>query len=321
MKESDSFHQYLDVNRGRGRAGVFRSEGYIRQDEKSFRGGGGHIRIGRGGFAPRSRGTGRGRMVDHADHTIEKAAGKNAAIEETKALLAKMRLEDKEIMDKYKKDKEGNEKDENEGEVNLEHVEPGAYKPRERRGRDDRGRGRGGRGRGMVPQRMPGMFPIPGLPGDFRTPPFPGLEGFLPQQPVYFPPGFNHGMLPGSFPAMFRGPRGVFPRGFPFPVRGIHPALLAARGGRGRGHYHHGGRGRGGYRGGGHNHPQQHTPAPAAAAPIPPPISLDVENEENPLLSAIKSNSAEIERTSPASEQPKNITDENLKEKDEELEN
>ena len=126
-------------------------------------------------------------------------------------------------------------------------------------------------------------------------------------------------MLPGSFPAMFRGPRGVFPRGFPFPVRGVHPALLAARGGRGRGHYHHGGRGRGGYRGGGHNHPQQHVPAGLVAPP--PPVPGEVENEENPLLSAIKSNSDERERISPASEQPKNITDENITEKDEELDN
>ena len=77
------------------------------------------------------------------DHTVEKAAGKNAAIEETKALLAKMRLEDKEIMDKYKKERG----DDGVPEV-IAHVEPGAYRPRDRPGRtEDRGRGRG-RGRG-----------------------------------------------------------------------------------------------------------------------------------------------------------------------------
>ena len=37
------------------------------------------------------------------DHTREKAQGKNAAIEETKAMLAKMRLEDKELMTKNNK--------------------------------------------------------------------------------------------------------------------------------------------------------------------------------------------------------------------------
>ena len=102
---------------------------------------------------------------------------------------------------------------------------------------------------GMLPINIPGM---PGLPGDFRTPPFPGLEGFLPQGPVYFPPGFPHGILPGSFPAAVMRARG-FPRGFPagFPPRGFPPALPAARA-RGRGNFPggvQGWRGRGGHRG------------------------------------------------------------------------
>ena len=81
--------------------------------------------------------------MDHLNQ--EKAAGKNAAIEETKAMLAKMRLEDKEIMDKYKKDKGTVETEEEE--ADSQGVEPGGYKPRDRR---DRGRGRG-RGGGVVP--------------------------------------------------------------------------------------------------------------------------------------------------------------------------
>merc|ERR1740128_1067548 len=115
-------------------------------------------------------------------------------------MMLKMRLEEKEMMSKYKKEKGIPEE-----EVPEENkVQPGAYKPREKRGRDDRKdgqRGRGGRGRGrggvLQPHMqgvgpMPGpMFGIPHGPGDFRTPPFPGLEGFLPHQALgHFPPGF-----------------------------------------------------------------------------------------------------------------------------------
>merc|ERR1740116_223145 len=74
----------------------------------------------------------------------------------------------------------------------------------------------------------------------------------MPQGPVYFPPGFPHEILPGSFPAAVMRARG-FPRGFPagFPPRGFPPALPAVRA-RGRGHYPGGvqnWRGRGGHRG------------------------------------------------------------------------
>lgn len=242
---------FSDPSRVRGGTTV-RTEGCDKQE---------NIRapsITRGGYGPAHRGRGGLEGGPTVDHTVEKAAGKNAAIEETKALLAKMRLEDKEIMNKYKKERG----DDSAPEV-MAHIEPGAYRPRDRPGREERGRERGrgrglGRGRGgLLLHRMPGMFPIsipgmPGLPGDFRTPPFPGLDGFLPQGPVYFPPGFPHGILPGSFPAAVLRARG-FPRGFPagFPPRGFSPALPASRS-RGRGNYPggvQGWRGRGGHRG------------------------------------------------------------------------
>ena len=71
---------------------------------------------------------------------------------------------------------------------------------------------------------------------------------------------------------------------------------------------HHGGRGRGGNRNGVHHH-QHHVPASATAA-----VSGDAENEENPLLSAIKLNSDDQEGTS---EQLNTDTDKNTKEKHE----
>ena len=285
-----------DNYRGRGR-GNFRQE--------SGRGGGGH-RVGR--VSQRSRGRvgsqgGRGREVDH---TQEKAAGKNAAIEETKALLAKMRLEDKEIMDKYKKEKGSGDPADNETESEYLGEETGLCKPRDRRGRGDDRRERGrGRGRsGIVPHHrfhLSGLGPFSNLAGDFRTPPFPGLhslEGFFPQQNVYFPPGFHHGILPGSFPAPAlrgrgfpRGFRGGFPAGFP--IRGIPPHLLAGRG-RGRGQFHGGRGGRGGR--GGHQVP---------SSPSEP--CEESGKEENPLLSAIESNSpdeTEISKECQDSETP-----------------
>merc|ERR1719305_1509750 len=125
----------------------------------------------------------------------------NSAIEETKAMMAKMRLEEKQMANKFRKEK---------GLPELDETEKSAreFRPRERRGRDDRKDGargqRGGRGMG------------PFVPGDFRTPPFPGLEGFFPPPgfPHNFAPGFPPGMLPGGFPGdlMARG-RGGFPRG------------------------------------------------------------------------------------------------------------
>ena len=107
------------------------------------------------------------------DHSREKVQGKNAAIEETKAMLAKMRLEDKELMSKNRKGGEG------EGEQKPG-VQLGAYRPRDNRrgGFHERGRGgRGGRGRGgppQFPQQQHPMMRMPFIPGDFRTPPFPG---------------------------------------------------------------------------------------------------------------------------------------------------
>jgi hypothetical protein len=215
--------------------------------------------------------------------------GKNAAIEETKAMMAKMRLEEKEMLSKYKKEKGIPEE-----EVPEENkVQPGAYRPRERRGRDDRKdgqRGRGGRGRGRGGLPMPGpggpvppMFGLPPyVPGDFRTPPFPGMEGFLPPPglgqfppgfPPHFAPGFPPGIFPpGPFPGEMRG-RGGFNRGrgFPpvgFPPRGFPPPMIGNRGGRG---------GRGGYQ----------------------PVGREKEfrgegDEDNPLLTAIEGNKEEI---------------------------
>ena len=102
-------------------------------------------------------------------------------------MMAKMRLEEKLMANKFRKEK---------GLPELE--EPaekaaGTFRPRERRGRDDRKDGlrgqRGGRGRGRGAMPPPGPVPIPPqmmggmggmgpfVPGDFRTPPFPGLEG------------------------------------------------------------------------------------------------------------------------------------------------
>lgn len=181
----------------------------------------------------------------------EKVAGKNSAIEETKAMMAKMRLEEKQMLSKYRKEKGIPEEEEPK-------VQPGAYRPRERRGRDDRKDGqrghRGGRGRGrggppLHPPPMFGACPPFHVPSDFRTPPFPGVEGFLPPPPPgQFPPGFPAnfaagfppGFFPGGFPADLARGRGGFNRGgrgFPvgFPPRGFPPPIIGGRGGRGRG--------------------------------------------------------------------------------------
>merc|ERR1719458_989442 len=159
-----------------------------------------------GGFEQRGRGRGgrgRGGHLDrnqerhNVDLVEEKAMGKNSAIEETKAMMAKMRLEEKQMANKFRKEK---------GLPELDETEKSAreFRPRERRGRDDRKDGARGQ--------MGGMGPF--VPGDFRTPPFPGLEGFFPPPgfPHNFAPGFPPGMLPGGFPGdlMARG-RGGFP--------------------------------------------------------------------------------------------------------------
>eukprot|EP00092_Neocalanus_flemingeri_P005088 GFUD01005471.1.p1 GENE.GFUD01005471.1~~GFUD01005471.1.p1 ORF type:complete len:776 (+),score=261.45 GFUD01005471.1:80-2407(+) len=243
-------------------------------------------RGGRGTPAPRGRG---GQHRSDMDHTQEKANGKNNAIEETKAMMLKMRLEEKEMMSKYKKEKGIPEE-----EVPEENkIQPGAYRPRERRGRDDRkdgqrGRGGRGRGRGGPPMPCPGgpmppMFGLPYVPGDFRTPPFPGMEGFLPPPglgqfppgfPPHFAPGFPPGIFPGAFPGDMRG-RGGFNRGgrgFPvgFPPRGFPPPIIGSRGGRG---------GRGGYQPGGREKEFRGEGGE--------------DGEENPLLTAIEGNKVE----------------------------
>jgi len=240
--------------------------------KRGGRGGGGQR--GRGGYQPRPG----------MDHSKEKVQGKNAAIEETKAMLAKMRLEDQELMSKNKK---GNTNPDVEKPV----IQPGAYRPRDnRRGRgggnhegQERG-GRGGRGRGggrggvNFNQHQPPMMRMPFIPGDFRTPPFPGMDGpFLP--PAGFPPHLAPGFPPGLFPLgmeAMRGGRGGFNRGrggFPigFPPRGFPPPMIGYRG-RGRG------RGRGG-----HNPGNQRNEEFIKKDPV------SNENPENPMLSAIYS--------------------------------
>ena len=273
-------------------------------------------------------------MTGVMDHNQEKAAGKNSAIEETKALMLKMRLEDKELIERHRKEKGlPEEKPESKAENSTE-AQPGAYKPREKRGRDDRkdapraraarggrgGVGLGGRGGvgGMPPHiQGPGPAPLFGMPhgSDFRTPPFPGLEGFLPPHgmgPHFsagFPPHLNPGFPPGMFPGAVRGrgfPRGrVFPAGFP--PRGFPPPALGGRGGmRGRGTYQGGsrgrgerGRGKGGTGGGGGGGSGSGSDSQEEAAP-PPAVTAVTDAtsppaEENPLLNAINNPTKEGE--------------------------
>jgi len=237
-------------NKGTGRNFNNRSQN---SDQKGKRGN-------RGGRGTSNRGRGVGNRSSDAEIIQEKAMGKNAAIEETKAMMAKMRLEEKEMMNKYKKEM-GLPED------NLEEnkVQPGAYRPRERRGRDDRKdgqRGRGGRGKGRgIPTAVAGLGgPVPHLygappayiPGDFRTPPFPGMEGFIPPTnvgqfspgfPPHFVPGLPPGVFPGAFSGDMRGRGGYYRgRGFPagFPPKVFQPPPVGNRGGRGgRGGTHH----------------------------------------------------------------------------------
>ena len=257
------------------------------------------------------------------DHTREKAQGKNAAIEETKAMLAKMRLEDKELMTKNKKEKVPGDSPETDKPVAVVQpvpvVQPGAYRPRDRRGRDDRkdgDRGRGGRGRGRggggggvggggggpPPGNMKNMMMRPFVPGDFRTPPFPGMDGFMPpvafgQFPPHMQAGFPRGMFPMGLPADMRG-RGGFNRGrgFPmgFPPRGFPPPMMGYRGDRG-------GRGRGR---GGHGQGQQRNKKEQGK----------LDSEENTMMNAIYVNEEEIIK--PASEEeetPVSVPEEEIK--------
>ena len=233
-----------------GAAEEFHSNDFKRHEDKfeadNFRG----KRGGRGGGRGGQRGRGGFQNKPGTDHSREKVQGKSAAIEETKAMLAKMRLEDKELMSKNKKPGAGGDG----ADPEKPGVQPGAYRPRDnRRGRGDGDRrdgDRGGRGRGrgrggMVPHlgpHQPPMMRMPFIPGDFRTPPFPGMDGFLPPGALQFPPHLPPGLFPLGMPDM-RGGRGGFPRGgrgFPvgFAPRGFPPPMLGyrGRGGRGRGH-------------------------------------------------------------------------------------
>jgi transcriptional repressor NF-X1 len=281
---------YKDENSYRGRAVNFqRGRGRGRDVSRQYE----DSELLRGGYRGRggSRGIRGGRIVDQ-----ERADGKNAAIEETKALMLKMRLEDKELIEKHKK-KKGILDEVKEVVKEPSEAQPGAYKPKERRGRgvDDRrdpgGRvARSGRGNGRgLHQNNINNVPAPlfnlshGAPSDFRTPPFPGLEGFLPPQGInHFPPGFpphlGPGFPPGMFPGGLRGRGFSRGRGFPagFPPRGFPPAIVG-RGARPRGVFQGRGKERGRSGGGGSSvPPDEHT--------------HEAENEaedENPLLNAI----------------------------------
>jgi len=237
------------------------------QAADGFRGRGRGGRGGRG--APRGRGGFQSKPG--MDHSKEKVQGKNAAIEETKALLAKMRLEDKELMNKNRKPGEP-ESDNKPG------IQPGAYRPRDNRpprggggggGYVDRGRGVGVRGRGRGPpqfgQHQPPIMRMPFIPGDFRTPPFPGMDGFLPPAGLgQFPPHIP----PGLFPLGFNRGRG-FPLGFP---RGFRPPMIPYRG-----------RGNRGFPGGGRGGAPRNKPDFVAKK------DPETDSENNPMMSAIYS--------------------------------
>ena len=270
---------------------------------------GGGPRGGGGRGAPRGRGGFQSKPG--MDHTRERDQGKSAAIEETKALLAKMRLEDKELMAKNKKPGDGPERE-------KVPVQPGAYRPRDnRRGRGDGG-DRGGRGRGRGrggmmphPQGPPmNMMRMPFIPGDFRTPPFPGMEGFLPPGGMgQFPPQFPAGFPPGLFPmgiAEMRG-RGGFNRGrgFPigFPPRGFPPPVwdpgFRGRGGRGRGQFG----GRGGHRD--FNKRENVNQEPSAENPMMSAIYGNNENEDGTEVPENKPEINENEEEQEEKEEPK----------------
>ena len=144
-----------------------------------------------------------------------------------------------------------------------------------------------GVGPGMPPGNMKNMMMRPFVPGDFRTPPFPGMDGFIPPGPVTFgqfpphmPAGFPRGMFPMGLPADLRG-RGGFNRGrgFPmgFPPRGYPPPMMGYRGDRG-------GRGRGRA---GHVQGQQRNKE------YKKDQEEKQESEENPMMNAIYANDEE----------------------------
>ena len=138
---------------------------------------------------------------------------------------------------------------------------------------------------GVGPGMPPGMM-RPFVPGDFRTPPFPGMDGFIPpvtfgQFPPHMPAGFPRGMFPMGLPADLRG-RGGFNRGrgFPmgFPPRGYPPPMMGYRGDRG-------GRGRGRA---GHVQGQQRN-----NKEYKKDQEEKQESEENPMMNAIYANDEE----------------------------
>ena len=381
-KEEDGggggMYDYASRGRGMGQGGRGGMDQQARCEDNDMMRGGMRGRPLMRGVLPRG-GRGGAPMGRSVDHNQEKADGKNAAIEETKALMAKMRLEEKEAMEKFRKKKGISTEEEELGEGGgkseepvTPEVQPGAYRPREKRGRDDRkdgprariqsslgrGGGGGGIGRGGLPLHQfqpPGglphpLFGMPGGPPEFRTPPFPGLEGFLahhqglgghfpPGFPPHLAPGFAPGIFPGGYPGTLRGGRGGpgfnnrggGGRGFPagFPPRGFPPPLITpGRGGIGRG----GGGGRGnslGYQTGGGGVPRGRdrgktdgggggsgsTATSAVGSGGDEATTTAPTPEENPLMNAINNTGKEVDTTdgeADDSNQPKNLFSEQV---------
>merc|ERR1719216_46211 len=132
---------------------------------------------------------------------------------------------------------------------------------------------------------MKNMMMRPFVPGDFRTPAFPGMDGFMPpvafgQFPPHMPAGFPRGMFPMGLPADLRG-RGGFNRGrgFPmgFPPRGYPPPMMGYRGDRG-------GRGRG---------RADHVQGQQRNKEYKKDQEEKSESEENPMMNAIYANDEE----------------------------
>ena len=85
----------------------------MQQSQRRGRGGGNKERSGGGGGDRRGsvqQLAGGGRESRGQYHRKEKEDGKNAAIEETKAMMAKMRMEEKEAIEKHKKEQAAVEK-------------------------------------------------------------------------------------------------------------------------------------------------------------------------------------------------------------------
>ena len=153
------------------------------------------------------------------------------------------------------------------------------------------------------------MMRMPFIPGDFRTPPFPGMEGFLPPGGMgQFPPQFPAGFPPGLFPmglAEMRG-RGGFNRGrgFPigFPPRGFPPPVwepgFRGRGGRGRGQF-------GGPRNRDFNKRENVNQEPDAENPMMSAIYGNNENEDETAVQENKTENNENEEEKEGKEEEK----------------